>query len=193
MPRPRTFDDERVIDDALEVFWNQGYAGTSVQNLVDATGLNRASLYNAFGDKHGLFVRVLRRYESQWVARVIDALNEAASPKAAIRALFEQVAEEAATCKKRRGCLMTNAATELGAHDDATARRVRENFARIETTFEAAVRRGQSAGELSGGADARALARFLTSSLQGLRVMAKTGPDRAALQDVVDTTLRALD
>lgn len=193
MARPRTFDTERVLDDALETFWRQGYAGTSVQDLVDATGLNRASLYNAFGDKHALFIAVLKRYENQRVGRVIDTLNAAESPNTAIRTLFENVADEAATCRQKRGCLMTNAATELGAHDEETAHAVQEHFARLETAFEAALRHAQSAYEIPRKADPRALARFLANSLQGLRIMAKIGPDRAALQDVVDTTLDALD
>lgn len=192
MPRPRTFDREEVLDRALDTFWYQGYEATSMQDLVDAMDISRASLYNAFGSKHDLFLEVLQHYEKQRLSQTLGTLHEVDSVKAAIRAIFEQTADEAA-CADRRGCLLTNTATELCARDAECAEQVQRNFARLEAAFEEALQRGQSSGELSDTLDLQALARFFTTSLQGLRVMAKTQPDRVALQDVVNVTMQVLD
>lgn len=192
MARPRSFDRNDVLDRALETFWDQGYAATSVQDLVDAMGVSRASLYNTFGDKHTLYVEVLRRYESEWVRRLLDTLRTSDDAVDAIRLLLERVADEAAACPKRGSCLLTNAATELAHRDDETADHVRSNLERIQDAFENALQRGREQGTLRDDASVDAQARFLTNTLQGMRVLAKTCPDRDALQDVVEMTLRAI-
>lgn len=192
MPRPRTFDREEVLDRALDTFWCQGYEATSMQDLVDAMGLSRASLYNAFGSKHDLFMEVLKHYEAQRVERLVTALREMSPVSRAIRGVLEQAADEAVR-PDRRGCLLTNTATELCARNAECAEAVQRNFARMEEAFATALRRGQATEELPGTLDPEALARFLTTTLQGLRVMAKTQPDRAALQDVVDVTMQLME
>ncbi len=192
MPRPCTFDREEVLDRALDTFWCQGYEATSVQDLVDAMGIGRASLYNAFGSKHDLFLEVLKHYEARRLNGLIATLRDTSPVRRAVRAVLERVVDEAAA-PDRRGCLLTNTATELCARDAECAEAVRRNFARLEGAFEAAIRRGRAAGELPSTLDAKALARFLTNTLHGLRVAAKTQPDRAALEDVVRVTMNVLD
>lgn len=192
MPRPRTFDREEVLDRALETFWCQGYEATSVQDLVDTMGISRASLYNAFGSKHDLFMEVLKHYEAQRVDRTIEMLREGSSARRAIRDVFEHAIDEALTAD-RRGCLITNTATEMCARDAECAEQVQRNFARVERAFETALQRGQASGELSFSRDVTALARFFTNTLQGIRVMAKTRLDRVALEDVVQVAMQVLD
>lgn len=192
MARPRSFDSDTVLDRALDTFWRQGYEATSMQDLVDAMGISRASLYNAFGSKHDLFMTVLKRYEKQRLHAMIDTLQTADSVRAAIRSIFEKTADEAA-CPDENGCLLTNTATELCARDEECSERVRTNFRRMESAFEAALRRAQNTGELSAGIKPAALARYFTNALQGLRVMATTAPDRNALQDVVNVTMQAIE
>ncbi len=191
MGRPRTFDKETVLDRALDVFWAQGYAATSVQDLVDAMDINRASLYNTFGGKHALYMAALRRYEEQWTTELLDTLEGADDALGGLRALLESVADDAADCPKRGSCLLTNAATELGHRDADTAERVTANFRRVEDALQETIERGQAAGDIPAEADARALARCLLNGLQGLRVLARTRPDRDALQDIVDTLVAA--
>lgn len=193
MARPRAFDREDVLERALDTFWCQGYEATSMQDLVDAMDISRASLYNTFGSKHALFIEVLKHYEVQRIDRMIETLRRASSAKGGIRSLFERLADEAAAADDRRGCLFTNTATELCARDPACAEHVQRHFARVENAFEVTLRRGLETGELQTATDAKALARFLTNNLQGIRVMAKTQPDRAALQDVVEVTMQALE
>lgn len=191
MARPRSFDEREVLNRALDTFWRQGYEATSMQDLVDAMGISRASLYNAFGSKHALFIEVLKHYEQQRMHQLVERLRDASVPAdEAIRTVLEHAAEDA-TAADGPGCLMTNTATEMCARDTECAERVQSTFARIEVAFEDALRRGQAAGELHVDAP-RATARFLTNSLQGLRVMAMAHPNPSALRDVVNVTMQAI-
>lgn len=192
MSRPRSFDEDEVLDRALDTFWRQGYEATSMQDLVDAMEISRASLYNAFGSKHALFIAVLKHYREQRMRRIVERLRDAATPAAdAVREVLEQAAEDAAAANGR-GCLMTNTATEMCARDTECAEHVQSTFARIEAAFEAALERGKASGELTVG-DTQATARFLANSLQGLRVMSMAQPDRSTLRDVINVTMRAIE
>jgi TetR/AcrR family transcriptional repressor of nem operon len=192
MARPRTFDTDEVLDRALETFWDQGYEATSVQDLVEATDVRRASLYNAFGGKHDLYLEALRRYEERWVGRLQETLGRAADPRQGIRAVLEAVADEAGECPQRGSCMLTNAATELGHRDPDTAERVAGHFRRLKSTFADALRRGQDEGVVDADTDVEATACFLLNTVQGLRVLAKTCPARADLQNVVDVAMKSV-
>ena len=192
MARPREFDREQVLDQAIEVFWQHGYEGTSVQDLVDHMGINRGSLYGAFGDKHGLFLAALNRYEETFHSTILERLEPSGSAMRSIRRVFEDVIRECSCDDGRKGCLMTNSAVELAAHDRDTAALVAANFSRLQEAFLKALRTAQADGELGKKQDTKALARFLTSSLQGIRVMGKACPDQALLRDVVRVTLSVL-
>ncbi|HSF07501.1 MAG TPA: TetR/AcrR family transcriptional regulator [Methylomirabilota bacterium] len=193
MGRPREFKDDVVLDRAMRVFWTRGYEATSVQHLVTRMGIQRGSLYGAFGDKRGLFVAAIDRYDRVVTAKLLAALEAEASGKAAIRRFFRLKVELALAPGRPRGCLVTNSATELAAHDRRTASKVGSVLAKIEAGFHRAVVRAQKAGEIDRARSPRALARFLTSSAQGLSVMAKTFPERAVLEDIVKEILAVLD
>ena len=196
MARPREFDRAQVLDQAIEVFWQRGYEATSIQDLVDRMGIHRGSLYCAFGDKHGLFLAALDRYEEVFHSSILERLAESSlrgRARQAIRHVFDDIVRSCAGHAGRKGCLMTNSAVELAARDRDTAMRVSANLSRLEEALCTAVRTAQADGELSRKHDARALARFLASSLQGLRVMGMSCPDRLVLRDVARVTLSVLD
>jgi TetR/AcrR family transcriptional repressor of nem operon len=193
MPRPKTFDREEVLDRAIEVFWTRGYEGASIQHLVNNMGINRGSIYDTFGDKHQLFLAALDRYEVVFHTRLLQALDTAHSPRGAIQKVFDTVIHECACDEGQKGCFLTNSAVELSGHDHDTEARVQENFLRLEVAFEKALDAGIEKGEINERHHPRALARFLTSSLQGLRVMSKTRPNRLVLRDIVTVTLSSLD
>jgi TetR/AcrR family transcriptional repressor of nem operon len=155
-------------------------------------GIQRGSLYGAFGDKRALFLAAMERYDRVMTARLLATLDAPGSGLAAIRRFFRLKVEAAQERGRPRGCLVTNSATELGSRDRATASRIGATLDRIEAAFQRAVVRAQAAGEIDPTRDARALARFLTSSAQGLSVMAKTSPDRATLDDIVTITLEVV-
>ena len=193
MARPKEFEREEVLDRAIEVFWDRGYEAASIQDLVDQMGINRGSLYDTFGDKHHLFLEALDRYEEVFHAEILEMLTEAGSPRKAIERVFDSVTRQCACDSGRRGCLLTNAAVELSGHDSDTSDRIRANFTRLETAFHQACKASIEKGEIRTRHDPRALARFLTSSLQGLRVMSKARPSRAHLRDITQVALSVLD
>lgn len=193
MARPKEFERDVVLDRAMRVFWSRGYEATSIQALVDRMGIQRGSLYGTFGDKRALFFAAIDRYDRVVSAKLLAALDEPASGKEAIRRFFRLKVELARTPRRPRGCLVTNSAAELASGDRGTAARVGAVLTRIEAAFHRAVVRAQKAGEIDARRDARALARFLTSSAQGLSVMAKTLPEPGVLEDIVTVTLAALE
>jgi TetR/AcrR family transcriptional repressor of nem operon len=184
MARPREFDREEVLDRAVELFWTHGYDRTSVQDLVDSMGIQRGSLYAAFGDKHQLFIEALDRYEERFYQSMRELMSASESPEEGIRRVFEAVLLDCACDDGTKGCFITNAAVALADSDPDTAARVRSNLARVEETFFETLSPVR--------ADARALARFLTNSFQGLRVLSKCCVDHGILRDAVEVTLSVL-
>lgn len=190
MARPREFDRDFVLDRAIEVFWTRGYDRTSVQDLVETMGIQRGSLYGAFGGKQQLFLEALDRYEARFYERMVEILSETLPARERIARIFRDVVLDCACESGSRGCFITNTAVALSEGDEETASRVRQNLSRVEDAFEGALAR---ADEISGRHQPRALARFLTNGLQGLRVLSRCCVDVDMLQDVVDVTLSVLD
>lgn len=193
MARPREFDENEVLDKALDLFWHKGYEATSIQELLQMMGISRGSLYDTFGDKHSLFLAALDRYRQRSHARFMQILNQPGSVKTAIAALFKAIVAEAVSDDKQRGCLLTNSTIELTPHDTDIAARTDSNRQWVEDAFYETLRRGQAQGDIPAEADPRALAQFLFNSLQGLRVVSKTTTDRQTLDNIVRVTLSALD
>ncbi|MFQ5775406.1 MAG: TetR/AcrR family transcriptional regulator [Kiloniellaceae bacterium] len=193
MGRPREFDENEALERAMEVFWAKGYEAASLQDLTEAMGLSRSSFYETFGSKHALFLAAIERY-GDIIARRLEADLAGCRPaREAIARVFEIAVETAVDEGDLRGCFLGNCAVEVSPNDPAAAAQVRAGLARIEDKFYQAVRRGQNAGEIPTERDARALARYLVGSLNGLRVTAKANPDAAALRDIVRIVLAALD
>lgn len=192
MPRPPEFEREVVLDRAMRAFWSRGYEATSIQHLVERTGIQRGSLYGAFGDKRALFLAAIEHYDRVMTAKLLATLDAPGSALGAIRRFFRLKVDAAQARSRPRGCLVTNSATELASRDRRTASRIGATLGRIEAAFHRAVIRGQQAGEIDPERDARALARFLTSSAQGLSVMAKASPERTPLEDIVKVTMEVV-
>jgi TetR/AcrR family transcriptional repressor of nem operon len=176
------------------VFWSKGYETASLRDLLGAMGISRSSFYDTFGSKHELFLTVLDRYNSTVASCGLEALIQAApSPKVGIRNLFQGIVEKMAQGEETRGCFINNCAVEVACHDDQAAGRVASGLAKTEETFYCAIRRGQKLGEIAADKEPRALARYLTGTLNGLLVMGKAKAGRRTLQDVVRVALTALD
>jgi len=193
MPRPREFEPEEVVAKAMDLFWRKGYLATSVQDLVEETGVNRASLYATFGDKHGLFLRALAHYARSVVPMRAGILHQPGASLPQIREYFTTVADDFSGLGRGRGCLMVNSAIELAVHDPEVAESVTDHLARLEAAFAGALRRAVERGEIPESSNVPALARFLMSTAQGLMVVGKANPNPHLLADIVDSTLKALD
>ena len=178
--RERAFEEN--LEKVMEHFWRHGYTATSLTDLEEATGLNRGSLYHAYGDKRELFMQALRRYDRNHREVKTSGLDSRPSPRGAVLAFFEAAAQDVA----RDGCLAVNSALELGAHDAEVASFVERSFVNIEEFFLGAIERGQAAGEISPRVEPDGTAKTLLGMLLGLRVLARISPDQTRLRSMVD-------
>ncbi|MGA4840919.1 TetR/AcrR family transcriptional regulator [Streptomyces sp. G45] len=180
MGRPKQFDPDTAVTRAMEVFWRKGYASTTPQDLVDALGIGKGSLYNAFGSKHALFQRALRRYRDSQDQFLLDLLGREGPVKERLRAALEHLADVDLTDPDRRGCMAVNTAAELATADQAAADQVRAMFARTERAFRELIEEGKRAGEIAADRDAADVGSLLLSTVIGLRLTARVadGPDR---------------
>jgi TetR/AcrR family transcriptional repressor of nem operon len=192
MARTKEFEPEAALTKAMDLFWRRGYEATSVQDLLLEMGIGRGSMYDTFGDKRALFLAALDRFEESRVSRADEILDNSASATEGIKNLFESTIEGLVSYEPRRGCLLANTAVELAPHDEEVAERISRYVERTEEAFERTLVRGQARGEIPADKDPKALARFLVSTLHGVRVLAKTGVDRTVLDDAVRTALEVL-
>ena len=187
MARPREFDADDALERATRLFWTKGFEQTSLDDLCAATGLGRSSLYAAFGDKRALYLAALARYEERSVARIAKAFD-GRRLRQGLETFLAALIDDIVAGPGRSGCFIGNCAAELARLDRTAAARVRASLERIEAAFKQVLAR-----ELAPGAGVDALARFLTASIQGLRLVGKANPDRAALEDIGAVMLRCLD
>jgi TetR/AcrR family transcriptional repressor of nem operon len=182
MGRPREFDEATVLDAAMRRFWAQGYEATSVRNLATDMGITGASLYNAFGDKRTLYRQALDFYFEQSVRDRVRRLEGSLPSFAAIRAFFDEVIERSVTDAQCRGCLLVNSALEVSAEDTDLRAAVAAEMVLIEGFFRRCVASGQADGSITAHPPPDALAKLLLSLLLGLRVLARTRPQREVLE-----------
>ena len=190
--RPREFDTDAAVERAMGVFWSCGYHGTSLPDLLEATNLSRGSLYAAFGDKHGLFLRALDRYIDDALARLDRELDPRENALAGVRTCLAGYVDRTSGIAGKRGCLVVATAMELAAHDTEVEQRIRRFFKTMETRLAEALARAQAAGALADGVEPATAARALLCLLEGMRVVGKTCPDRALSQAMVQTLLDRL-
>jgi TetR/AcrR family transcriptional repressor of nem operon len=191
MARSKAFDPDTALRKAMQLFWRQGYEATSIDQLVEAMGINRASLYATFGDKRALFLKSLERYIETVLDPRLAALESASSPLGGLDAMLGELAAFSAGDPQRRGCLAVNAACELGARDPEVAARLRAQGTKIEAALARLLARAIDEGEVASGHEPSALAACIATLVDGLRVRSKLGADRASL-DGIAATARAL-
>ncbi|GKQ34547.1 TetR/AcrR family transcriptional regulator [Streptomyces sp. A012304] len=192
MGRPRQFDPDAAVEQAMEVFWRKGYARTTPQDLVDALGIGKGSLYNSFGSKHALFERALRRYRDSQAVALTEMLEGAGPVKPRLRRTLEFLVEMDLADPDRRGCMAVNTAAELAGTDKTATDLVQRMFDRTEGAFRALIEEGQRAGEIPPDRDPAALGSLLLNTVVGLRLTARVaeGPDR--LTRVIDALIDSL-
>jgi AcrR family transcriptional regulator len=187
--RPRAFDADRALDHALAIFWRQGYEGASLPALTKAMGINRPSLYAAFGNKEALFRKAVERYERGPAGYAPKALKKPTA-REVVEALLEGIVALLTKPRNPRGCLMVQGALACGENGN----RVRQELATRRAAGVAAIRRrferAIDEGDLPASADPSGLARFVATVMHGLAVQAASGASRKELVRVKDMVLR---
>ena len=192
MGRPREFDETTALDAAMACFWDRGYEATSVRDLAEHMGLTNASVYNAFGDKRALYARALHRYLDVSVRDRIVRLESSLPPRDAVVAYFDEVIARSLSDRRRRGCLLVNSALEVAPHDAEIRRVVDAELAAIEAFFLRCVRAFERDGGRLDDRTPEDIARLLLGVLLGIRVLARTRPQRALLEGIVGPVLGML-
>jgi TetR/AcrR family transcriptional repressor of nem operon len=190
--RPREFDEAAALDAAMDCFWRDGYEATSVRDLAARMGIAGASLYNAFGDKRSLFREVLHRYSERSTRERIARLESTYPPKEAIHAFLGEIVERS-VAGDRRGCLLVNTALELAPHEPELAAEVAARLGEIEAFFRRAVTAAQVEGSVPPDCDPADLARLLLGVTLGMRVLARSNPQRELLEGIARPALALLD
>lgn len=190
MPRVKEFEPDAVLGRALELFWERGYEATSMADLVEHLGVNRASLYATFGDKHELYLRALERYRE--VQNPVDGLSQPGPALPAVRELVESYVEQAEGDLRRRGCMIVNAAIESAPSDPDVAKVVSRGWQAMEVALTSALTRARAQGELTEDRDPVALARFLVVVLQGIKVVGRGEPDLDRIRAAADQAMTLL-
>lgn len=192
MARQREFDEEKALDAAMQLFWEQGFEATSLSDLTARMGIQRPSLYAAFGDKKGLFEAALRKYTSSHAAYVRAALQSHSSVKEAFRAFFENLVAKEYGNAPNWGCFCINSMVELAPHDKKFEILTREHQMYLSVVFQETLERGLRSGELDSGISAKGLAQTLVIMLIGLTVFMKSRPERVFVDNSVKEILGLL-
>lgn len=189
--RPREFDADQALDCALEVFWRKGYEGASLSELTEAMGINRPSLYAAFGNKEDLFRKALDRYADGPAAYTREALN-APTARGVVERLLRGATEALTHPDYPPGCLGVHGALSCGEAAESIRDELSARRAAYEVSLRQRFERAKSEGELSGDADCVDLARLVMTVMQGMAVQAAGGATRDDLRRVAEMMLRTL-
>lgn len=185
MARLREFDEEKALDAAMQLFWEKGYAATSLSDLTAKMEIQKPSLYSAFGDKEGLFEAALRRYTNLHAANIRTKLQNEQSVKEAIRTFFENMVEEEYKKEFSKGCFCINTMVELAPHNEKFEVLTREHQMYLAVIFQELITKGIRSGELQSDLNAKAVAQTLVTSLIGLTVLMKSRPERSVIDNSV--------
>lgn len=192
MVRQREFDEEKALDDAMLLFWEKGYKATSLSDLTAKMGIQRPSLYSAFGDKEKLFEAALRKYTKLHASHIRKKLQNNLSVKEAFQTFFEDLVEEEYKESPNKGCFCINTMVELAPHDEKFEILTREHQMYLSIIFQETIVRGIRSGELESSLNAKVLAQTLVVSVIGLTVLMKSRPERSFVENSVAMILSLL-
>lgn len=189
--RPQQFDEGKVLSSAMNTFWALGYESASLQDLLEATGLSKSSLYQAFGDKEALFLTCLEKYRLDMKEQLLTQLSLSKSGLGFIEQVLLSSAEEAGL-PHPRGCLVMNTAAEIGLGNSKISKEVEKGVQTFKEVFQTALQKAEKEGMLSRGADLEGMALFIVSSLSGLKSMVKAGASKDSVEQIVKVTMNSI-
>jgi TetR/AcrR family transcriptional repressor of nem operon len=191
MARPKAFDRDEVLKAATAVFWAKGYEAASTDDLLQAMGISRQSLYDTYGGKRALYLEALARYSAESLTTRIATLKGPASPLAGLSDFLTAVAAEPAEIRAL-GCMGVNAICEFGRSDPGVIDSGAAGSGALQKVLEGVLREAKARGEIAAGIDEGAAGRFLQTTLTGLKVYAKSGATPEALREIADFAVQSL-
>lgn len=192
MPRVKQFNEEQVLEKAMEVFWKKGYNGSSMQELVDGMGINRASIYDTFGSKEELFERAFEIYREKNLARIRNFLFSQQPVQHGLLLMFEKAIDQAIQDPDTKGCFVVNATTEMVKPDCTITSMLNKNRIDFEIIFYEYLREGVSRGELGAEKDLKSIAALIYTLYSGIMVLAKVNQNKADLMAAVRAGLHII-
>lgn len=188
--RPREFNVDKALDRALRVFWRKGYEGASLPDLTKAMGINRPSLYAAFGNKEALFKKTIDRYLEGPAGYVRAALEQPTARRVAEHALRGTI-ELVTDSRNPRGCFIVQAALACGDTADCVRRELSKRRDALVTALRKRFERAVAEGDLTSDCDPADLARYVATVMHGMSVQAASGAGRGELEQVAKIALKA--
>jgi len=192
MPRVKLFNEEEVLSKAMNLFWKQGYSATSVQELVSHLGINRASLYDTFGDKEQLFKKSFALYRKSNIEGLIQFFQTRPNVKKGFSELFDSTIQEAILDTDSKGCFVVNTTTELIPNDESLLEILENNKRDFERLFYEYLKKGQESDQFKTNQDLKSLASLFFTIYNGIRVVSKVRPNKKELSDSIEVALSLL-
>lgn len=193
MPRVKLFDENEVLEKAMNLFWKKGYYATSIQDLVDHLGINRASLYDTFKDKKNLFEKAFFHYRKGNMETLEKFLNSQSNVKTGFKNLFEIAVQQSTLDKDRKGCFVVNSTIEFIPNEHEFSSLIQENRRQFEKLFLNYLQQGVEKNQISEEVNLKAVATLFFTFYNGLKVVTKVDFDAAAISSSIDSLLSVLD
>ena len=193
MARPVEFDENQVLTNAMEQFWREGYEASSVQKLLDCTGINRGTLYNSFGDKDTFFKSCVDQYNKIVEKQIVSSLlNEKLNAWDGIAAYFDEAVVNISSKRRSMGCLLVNSLCESINYDKDIKKVVRASLAKIRKALVVRLKEAQKKGKLTKGVTVEFAADVLINALYGIRVNSRDGKNSNQLKELIRHTIASL-
>lgn len=192
MPRVKLFDENEVLTKAMNLFWKQGYSATSVQDLVSHLGINRASIYDTFGDKEKLFKKSFALYRKINIEGLNQFLQSRPDIKSGFSELFDNAIQEAISDEDKKGCFVVNTTTELTPNDESLYEVLETNKQDFINIFFEYLKKGKESGQLNSSQDLKSLATLFYTLYNGIRIVSKIRPNEKELKDSVHLAMTLL-
>lgn len=187
MPWEKTFEESDVIEQTMALFWEKGYAATSISDITAATGIKRGSLYNAFNGKEDLFLQALLKYDNERRRKVLRQLESLDDPREAIYRFFDRIVETSLADPHRRGCMLVNTSLDYGQHTEAAQKVVTDAFKELTDFFERLIERGQTRGDIPQTVAPVTTANALLAYLVGIRVLGRGVVGEGPLREMAES------
>ena len=192
MARTKQFDENQAIDSAMLKFWEKGYEGTSIHDLEECTGLNRTSLYNAFGNKRQVFERVVDRYKKSVLGELLESMDAAPTVKQGVLALLNTALNVHYDRSNPGGCLIALSVLECEQHDSDTREMLQQSVQELKRVLQARLNKGKKNGELSNTLDASGTATTIAATVSGMAVLAKAGFPKSSVKKTINQVVSLL-